>query len=293
MYVCSVGDGRDPSEEKEKGEEMFVSHTFQSEQALMQAFAQSEAAAEGQQMDPHSDCGPFTVTLTFARFVARLKSEGGVGGPPPKPEGEAEGGGGGEAAGAEDEVAQRVEDALTLNYKLKKSGHPNLPYLIADCSPILIVETETVSAAQEQEEVGQVIRRDILSMPSLELEAHSVRLPLQLSPRPTPCSRRRRCPPCTRWSATSTSACCSRDSCTWRTRSGRRSWARLRRRSTRGCERSLRARSAGYCKKQTRPVPSSIRPPMNWASLGCWIFRQLNLLLRLRIQPDAMQGLLT
>ena len=96
-------------------------------------------------MDPHSDCGPFTVTLTFARFVARLKSEGGVGGPPPKPEGE--------AAGAEDEVAQRVEDALTLNYKLKKSVHPNLPYLIADCSPILIVKTETIPAAQEQEEV--------------------------------------------------------------------------------------------------------------------------------------------
>lgn len=152
LCCCSGGGG--PSEEGP--EEEFVSHSFKSEQAMLQAYAESEAAAEGQQMEPHSDCGKFKVTLPFARFVARLKSEGGIGGPPSKPETEGEAAGAAEAETTLDEVAKRVEDALTLNYKLKKTAHPNLPYLIADCSPILIVETTPTSQEPAEAEVGQV-----------------------------------------------------------------------------------------------------------------------------------------
>lgn len=158
LCCCSGGGGGGPSEEGSEEEEEFVSHSFKSEQAMLQAYAESEAAAEGQQMEPHSDCGKFKVTLPFARFVARLKSEGGIGGPPSKPEteGEAAGAAEREVEAALDEAAKRVEDALTLNYKLKKTAHPNLPYLIADCSPILIVETTPTLQEPAEAEVGQV-----------------------------------------------------------------------------------------------------------------------------------------
>ena len=173
--LCVVCCCSGPSEKEEKeAEEEFVSHTFKSEQAMLQAYAESEAAAEGLQMEPHSDCGKFQVTLTFARLVARLKSEGGLGGPPSKPETDTEGevaAGGGGGGGVEplDEVAKRVEDALTLNYKLKKTAHPNLPYLIADCSPILIVETAPTPQEPPQAEVGQVRSGRMVSVPERHL----------------------------------------------------------------------------------------------------------------------------
>ena len=98
--------------------------------------------------------GQFEVTLPFSQFVARLKQEGGGVAHPPhiadpaqtSSETGADSGTGtvGSAPAAPSaeahaaELQQKVEDALTLNYKLKKAPHPNLPYLTADSSPILI-----------------------------------------------------------------------------------------------------------------------------------------------------------